>query len=198
MRRGSCFIWILSLVLTSLSVPGLAELHHFRLIPDESQIVTKIKDPFGGIVIGSLRIRQGEARGDIDRLQEGGSVSLVIDTASYNSNIGLRDQDVHEYYLEVEQYPVIRFDSTGIQKIERPRSPKDLWQITVRGRLELHGVQREVLVPLRLLYQTNKIIAQGNLRLVLEDFNVKIPTLLFLKAGNQVDVDFRIVGERQP
>jgi len=198
MRRGSCFIWILSLVLTSSSAPGLAELHHFRLIPDESQVATKIKDPFGGIVNGSLRIRQGEARGDIDRLQEGGSVSLVIDTASYNSNIGLRDQDVHEYYLEVKQYPVIRFDSAGIQKIERPRSPKNLWQITVRGRLELHGVQREVLVPLRLLYQTNKIIAQGNLRLVLEDFNIKIPTLLFLKAGNQVDVDFRIVGERQP
>ena len=198
MRRASCFIWILSLVLTSSSAPGLAELHHFRLIPDESQIVTKIKDPFGGIVNGSLRIRQGEARGDIDRLQEGGSVSLVIDTASYNSNIGLRDQDVHEYYLEVQQYPVIRFDSTGIQKIQRPRPPEDLWQITVRGHLELHGVRREVSVPLRLLYQTNKIIAQGKLRLVLEDFNIKIPTLLFLKAGNQVDIDFRIVGERQP
>ena len=43
--------------------------------------------------------------------------------------------------------------------IERPQSPEDLWQITLRGRLELHGVQREVLVPLRLLYQGNKIIA---------------------------------------
>jgi polyisoprenoid-binding protein YceI len=198
MRCRSHFIWILSLVLISPSAPTSAEVQRFRLIPDESEIVTKIKDPFGGIVNGALRVRQGEARGDIDRLQEVGSVSLVIDTASYNSNIGLRDQDVQEYYLEAQQYPVIRFDSTGIQKIERPRSPKDLWQITVRGRLEIHGVQREVLVPLRLLYQTNKIIAQGNLRLVLEDFNIKIPTLLFLKAGNQVDVDFRIVGERQP
>jgi polyisoprenoid-binding protein YceI len=198
MRRGSCFIGILSLVLTSSAASGLAELHRFRLIPEESQIVTKIKDPFGGIVNGSLRIRQGEARGDIDRLQEGGSVSLVIDAASYNSDIGLRDQDVHEYYLEVQQYPVIRFNSTGIQKIERPRSPTDPWQMTVRGRLELHGVQREVFVPLRLLYQANKIIAQGNLRLALEDFNIKIPTLLFVKAGNQVDVDFRIAGEPQP
>ena len=198
MRRGSCFIWILSLVLISPSAPTLAEVQRFRLIPDESQIVTKIKDPFGGIVNGALRVRQGEARGDIDRLQEGGSVSLVIDTASYNSNIGLRDQDIHEYYLEAQQYPAIRFDSTGIQKIERPRSPEDAWQITVRGRLELHGVQREVIVPLRLLYQRNKIIAQGNLRLVLEDFNLRVPTLLFLKAGNQVDVEFRIVGERQP
>jgi polyisoprenoid-binding protein YceI len=180
------------------SVPDLAEVQRFRLIPDESRIVTKIQDPFGNIVNGALRVRQGEARGDIDRLQEVGSVSLVIDTRSYNSNIGLRDQDVQEYYLEVQQYPVIRFDSTGIQKIERPQSPKDPWQITLRGRLELHGVQREVIVPLRLVYQTNKIMAQGNFQFVLEDFNIRVPTLLFLKAGNQVDVDFRIVGERQP
>ena len=198
MRRGLSFIWILSLVLISPSAPVSAEVQRFRLIPDESQIVTKVKDPFGRIVNGVLRVTQGEARGDIDRLQEVGSVSLVIDTRSYNSNIGLRDQDVQEYYLEVQQYPVIRFDSTGIQKIERPRSPEDLWQITVRGRLELHGVQREVIVPLRLLYQTNKITAQGNFRFVLEDFNIRVPTLLFLKAGNQVDVEFRIVGERQP
>jgi polyisoprenoid-binding protein YceI len=198
MRRGLRFIWILSLFLTSPSAPASAEVHRFRLIPDESQIITKIKDPFGGIVSGALRVRQGEARGDIDRLQEVGSVSLVIDTRSYNSNIGLRDQDIQEYYLEVQQYPVIRFDSTSIQKIERPQSPEDLWQITVRGRLELHGVQREVIVPLRLLYQTNKVMAQGNFRVLLEDFNIKVPTLLFLKAGNQVDVEFRIVGERQP
>jgi len=198
MRLGSRFIWILSLVLVSPSAPALAEVQSFRLNPDESQIITKVKDPFGIVVNGALRVRQGEARGDIDRLQEVGSVSLVIDTRSYNSNIGLRDQDVQEYYLEVQQYPVIRFNSTGIQKIERPKSPEDLWQITVRGRLELHGVQREVIVPVRLLYQTNKITAQGNFRLVLEDFNIRVPTLLFLKAGNQVDIEFRIVGERQP
>jgi polyisoprenoid-binding protein YceI len=198
MQRGGYFIWILSLVLVSPSAPALAEVQSFRLNPDESQIITKVKDPFGSIVNGALRVRQGEARGDIDRLQEVGSVSLVIDTSSYNSNIGLRDQDVQEHYLEVQQYPVIRFNSTGIQKIERPKSPEDLWQITVRGRLELHGVQREVIVPVRLLYQTNKITAQGNFRLVLEDFNIRVPTLLFLKAGNQVDIEFRIVGERQP
>ena len=192
------FIGILSLVLISPSAPAVAEFQRFRLIPDESQIVTKVKDPFGSIVNGALRVHQGEARGDIDRLQEVGSVSLVIDTRSYNSNIGLRDQDVQEHYLEVQQYPVIRFDSTGIQKIERPRSPEDPWEITVRGHLELHGVQREMLVPLRLLYQTDKITAQGNFQFVLEDFNIRVPTLLFLKAGNQVDVEFRIVGERQP
>ena len=197
MRRGWCVLWIL-IVLISPSAPAFAEVQRFRLIPDESQIVTKVKDPFGNIVDGALRLRQGEARGDIDRLQEVGSVSLVIDVRSYNSNIGLRDQDVQEHYLEVQQYPLIRFDSTGIEKIERPQSPENLWQITVRGRLELHGVQRDVIVPLRLLYQTNKITVQGNFRFDLQDFNIRVPALLFLKAGNQVDVEFRMVGERQP
>jgi polyisoprenoid-binding protein YceI len=197
-RCWSYFFLFISLVLSLLSSSAFAEVQRFRLDPNQSQIAAKTKDPFGNLVNGMFRLRQGEASGDIDRLAETASVSLVIDAGSYNSNIGLRDQDVQEYYLEVKQHPVIRLDSTGIQKSERPLSLKEPWQITLKGRLELHGVQREVIVPLRLLYQTNKIIAQGSFRLLLEEFNITVPRLLFLKSGNQVEVDFSIVGERQP
>lgn len=198
MRSWSYFFLFISLVLSLLSSSAFAEVQRFRLDPNQSQIAAKTKDPFGNLVNGMFRLRQGEASGDIDRLAETASVSLVIDAGSYNSNIGLRDQDVQEYYLEVKQHPVIRLDSTGIQKSERPLSLKEPWQITLKGRLELHGVQREVIVPVRLLYQTNKIIAQGSFRLLLEEFNITVPRLLFLKSGNQVEVDFSIVGERQP
>jgi polyisoprenoid-binding protein YceI len=197
-RSWSYFFLFISLVLSLLSSSAFAEVQRFRLDPNQSQIAAKSKDPFGNLVNGMFRLRQGEASGDIDRLAETASVSLVIDAGSYNSNIGLRDQDVQEYYLEVKQHPVIRLDSTGIQKSERPLSLKEPWQITLKGRLELHGVQREVIVPVRLLYQTNKIIAQGSFRLLLEEFNITVPRLLFLKSGNQVEVDFSIVGERQP
>src|SRR5438093_428631 len=40
--------------------------------------------------------------------------------------------------------------------------------------------------------------AQGSFRFSLEEFNISAPRLFFLESGNQVDVDFRIVGERQP
>jgi polyisoprenoid-binding protein YceI len=176
-RCWSYFFLFTSFVLSLLSSSALAEVQRFRLDPKESQIATKTKDPFGNLVNGMFRLRQGEAWGDIDRLAETASVSLVIDASSYNSNIGLRDQDVQEYYLEVKQYPVIRLDSTGIQKSERPHSLNEPWQITLKGRLELHG---------------------GSFRLLLEEFNITVPRLLFLKSGNQVEVDFSIVGERQP
>jgi len=196
MRRGRRLGSIFIVIAICSSRTVVAEDQRFRLIPEATHIVTKITDPFGGIVHGTLRLREGEARGDIDRLQETSSVALVIDARTYNSNIGLRDQDVQKYYLEVDRYPAIRFNSTGVEKIERPESRQEPWQVTVRGRLEIHGVQREAIIPVRLLYRTNKIIAEGKFGFVLEQFNIKIPQLLFLKSGNHVEVEFRIVGER--
>ena len=178
--------------------PALADVQRFRLTPDGSQIRTAIDDPFGKVVNGTFRLSAGEARGDLERLAETASVSLMIDALSYNSNIGLRDQDVQEYYLEVKQYPTIRFESTGVVNSERPRSSAEPWLITLKGDLELHGVKREILLPVRVFYQGSKIVAQGQFRLLLEKFNIAVPRLLFVKAGNAVQVDFRIVGERQP
>ncbi len=175
---------------------GVRRAPRFRLNPDESQITKKITDPFGKVVDGIFRLRQGEARGDPDRLAESDSVSLVIAAASYNINIGPRDQDVQEYYLEVKHHPVIRFDGALAEKAER--AFQEAWQITVKGRLDLHGVQREIVVPVRLLYQQNRIVAQGSFRLSVAEFNIAVRRLLFWKAGNQAEVNFRLVGERQP
>ncbi|HEY2988523.1 MAG TPA: YceI family protein [Candidatus Binatia bacterium] len=196
--RRSVFFFCVGFALALLSPPGGAEMQRFRLIPEESQITTKIADPFGNAVDGALRLRQGEARGDLDRLQETASVSLVIDAASYNSNIGLRDQDVQEYYLEVQRYAVIRLDSAGVQEVARPRSAEEPWRITLKARLELHGVKKELTAPVRLVYQGNKIVAQGSFQILLDDFKIDVPRLLFMKAGNRIDVDFRIAGERLP
>jgi hypothetical protein len=53
-------------------------------------------------------------------------------------------------------------------------------------------------VPIRLHYRGDRIVAEGNFRILLEQFKIPVPRLVFLKAGNEVQVDFRIVGERQP
>ncbi|HEX9146293.1 MAG TPA: YceI family protein, partial [Candidatus Binatia bacterium] len=197
MRRLICFR-LFALLLLAHAQWARADVQRFRLNPDTSEISATIDDPFGNRVKGTLRLTQGEARGDPDRLAETAAVSLAIQASSYNSNVGLRDQDVQEHYLEVKQYPLIRFDSTGVVKSERSRSSAAPWLITLKGELELHGVRKEILVPIQLFYQANKIIAQGQFPLLLEEFSLAVPRLLFLKTGNNVQVEFRIGGERQP
>ena len=197
MRCLPYFLLVLPWVLLHPS-SARADVQRFRLNPDASQISATIDDPFGNRVNGTLRLDRGEARGDSDRLAETASVSLMLDAASYKSNLGLRDHDVQENYLEVKQYPVIRFESTAVVKTEQPRSGADPWLLTLNGEIELHGVKRQILVSIRLFRQTNKIVAQGQFELLLENYNIAVPGLLFLKTGNKVQVDFRIAGERQP
>ncbi len=190
--------WLLAPLLVLNPPPkAFAESGRFRLNPEASQISASVKDPFGNPVTGTLRLRQGEARGEVNRLLDTASVELTIEAASYNSNLGLRDQDIHQNHLEVKQYPRIRFESTGIVKFDKPGSPDEPWFVTLKGRLELHGVKREVVIPIRLLYQSDKIIAQGEFRFLLEDFKITVPQLLFWQAGNEVAVEFRIIGARE-
>lgn len=183
-------------ILFSFSPSALAQVQRYRLKPEESRIVSKIKDPFGNIVSGSLRLREGQAGGDPERLRETGTVILVLDATSYDSDLGLRDKDVQEDYLEVRQYPSIRFASTSIVQVERSAPSGEGGSVLLRGTLTFHGVKKEITVPVALHYDGKRIVAEGRLQILLENFNIAAPSLLFLKAGNQVDVEFTIVGER--
>lgn len=188
-----------AILLLALSPSAPAELLRFRLLPQESKILAEVSDPFGGTVKGEFRLKEGEARGDIENLQGTGWVRLAIDAASYNSNLGMRDQDVQENYLHVHDYPLISFTSTGIEGVGMPRSGTEPRELTIRGVLDLHGVKREIRVPVRLMYQARKITVEGSTRILLKDFDIAVPVLLFFfRSGDQAEVKVRFVGEQLP
>ncbi len=194
---------IFAVLLAFLFAPSASwaqgELLRFQLLPGESKIVTEISGSFGGTVTGELSLLDGEVRGQISDLKGTGWVRLTIIMASYNSDLGLRDQDVRDNYLEAAKYPAATFTSTAIEEVREPKSPEEAWQLTVRGILDLHGVKKEIRVPVKVTFQGRKILAEGVTKILLKDFNIAVPTLLFfLRSGDQVEVTFRFVGEQQP
>ena len=191
------FTLILLLTLASSLASEAGEVVRFRLLPQESQILTQVPNPFG-IVDGKFTVREGEAKGDIQDLQDTGQVRLTIDAASYNSNIGLRDEDVQENYLETEEFPVIVFTSTGIEDVKKSQSQEKAWEFTIKGVLKLHGVERELRVPVKLTQQGKRFTVEGRTIILFEDFNIAIPTILFFRSGDSVEVIFRFTGEQQP
>jgi len=193
--RTSILILLLTVIPSLASEAG--EVVRFRLLPQESQILTKVPNPFG-IVDGKFTVREGEAKGDLQDLQGTGQVRITIDAASYNSNIGLRDEDVQENYLEVEEFPVIIFTSTGIEDVKKSQSPEKAWELTITGILELHGVKKEFRVPVKLTQEGKRIIVKGKIKVLFGDFNIATPVLLFIRSGNHTEVSFRFVAEQQP
>jgi len=194
-RRLSLLLLLFTLAPSLASEAG--EIIRFKLLPQESQILTQVPNPFG-IVDGELTVRKGEAEGDTLDLQGTGKVRLTIDAASYNSNIGLRDEDVQENYLEVEQFPLITFTSTGIENGKKTPSPEIAREFTITGILELHGVKKEIRVPVKLSQEGKRIIVEGRTKILFVDFNINTPVLLFIRSGNHTEVSFRFVAEQQP
>jgi len=118
------------------------------------------------------------------------SVTLTIDTASIDSGMKMRDDDMRDTYLETKKYPTATFKSTGVTG---PASvaPGQSADLKVAGDLTLHGVTRRIVVPVHLTLESPKrahVTSKFTIRMT--DYNVTVPQKLVLSVANDVDVKF--------
>lgn len=174
-----------------------AEPWRFRLSPEESEIMTEIAHSFSSVK-GRFRLREGQVTADPKDLAGTARVELTIEAASYDSGLEMRDADVRKTYLEAESYPAIRFSSGRVEKVEVLSTTPPAWNFTVVGLLELHGVKKEVGVPVKAVLREKKIVAEGSVKILLQDYRIPIPSFLFFRSGDSVEVRFRFVGVELP
>ncbi len=128
------------------------------------------------------------------------SVSLSIDAGSL---IVLDDPELSEKdrkevqstmlgskVLDVQTFPSIEFHSTRVIN-----TGEDL---TLAGRLSLHGVEKEITFPVRLRPESNLLRATGTVTLTQSNFGIKpIKSALgTLRVKDQVQVSLDIVAEK--
>jgi len=74
---------------------------------------------------------------------------LTIDAASVDTNDAKRDDHLRNAdFFNVNQFPLITFESAGVELQENDEGEK-VYQVT--GKLTMHGVTREITIPLKLL-----------------------------------------------
>jgi polyisoprenoid-binding protein YceI len=138
----------------------------------------------------------GEIDGDPNNLAATGHVSLVIDATTYNTGNDSRDRHVIHSALQTFNYSAISFESTRIEDV-KVEAPGALGTATVVGKLTLHGVTREMNVPVNLSMSPDGIFdATGEITFDYTDFGISPPSLLFIPAGKEVTVEFQIRAER--
>ena len=106
------------------------------------------------------------------------SVGLTVRTASLTViDPGESDLDrrqvqstmVGKEVLDAQQYPEIRFTSTRVMS---EKKPDEGWEITVEGRLTLHGVEKSISLPLHLNAKDAELRASGETSLLQTDFGI--------------------------
>jgi len=130
------------------------------------------------------------------------SVSVVISTASINTNVVSRDRDLKgPAFFDAEKFPRITFRSTSVERTADGYA--------LKGPLSMHGVTREVSIPFTLLHPLSadawgnqRVGFAGSLRLNRKDFGI-LGTAFWnsefdpgrMSIGNEVEIELTLSAE---
>jgi polyisoprenoid-binding protein YceI len=152
---------------------------------EKSTLTFTISRP-GETIEGTAGQFSGEIAFNPADLSQGGSVVLRIVAASLETGNRLRDHKMRKTHLEVERFPAIVFQSTSVKV-----GPE---KAIVEGVLSLHGVDRTLMVPATIRYDSGVLTAEGRADLTYTDFGIAIPRVLWLVMEDAIQVRFRIVA----
>jgi polyisoprenoid-binding protein YceI len=188
-----------SVAMLVFGTPAAAKVVHFRVDPDATQIVASVTEPLArirGAASGSFTVLSGKIDGDTADPIANGHVEIVFDAKSFHSDNPKRDLRVTSDSLEAARFPVITFVSTRLEELKWEVPGSDATAIVV-GNLTMHGVTREIRVPIdAILSPDGKLSADGEVRFDFTEFGVAPPSALFgaIKSGTIADLNFRVIA----
>jgi hypothetical protein len=133
--------------------------------------------------------------------------SSVIDTKTRNlifrvSNTTfqfpkkLMQEHFNENYMESDKYPASTFKGKITDDIDLKKD--GTYQVKIDGSLDIHGVTRNYQTKASLIVSKGTITAKSSFKVKVADHQIKIPTLVFAKIAEIVDVQITAVYQPKP
>jgi len=124
------------------------------------------------------------------------TVEFHLKTASVDTGVEQRDNHLRSQdFFWAEKYPEIVFKSTEVTGKLLGNGQYDL---KIRGDLTLHGVTRQIVIPVKVTVTGNDLRAVGEFSIDRSDFKVKATSAFhgMVRVRNTVKFTFDIVGHR--
>ncbi len=180
---------ILTLATTMvLLAPAALPVGAFDLRPPDSRVEFVVKDNRGGFT-GETR----EVSGTVTvRERDGGyaaDVEVKVDARTIRTGATLRDAQMRSpAFLNTTAFPFITF--SGTVTAEGPTAPQ--FKVTMRGRLSIKNVARDVEVPLDITVEGNTYTARGEVVVKFTDFGLPIPRFLIFVAEDSILIRLQV------
>jgi polyisoprenoid-binding protein YceI len=129
---------------------------------------------------------------DPDRLAEA-EACIQVNAASRDTDNGTRDDIMRKDHLETARFPTMEF---RLKSVERITHQAGGWKFGARGTLSLHGLTREILLPIRARQEGDSVRLTGDIPLKMTDCRIRIPRFLFFTVEDQILVRFNVTARR--
>jgi polyisoprenoid-binding protein YceI len=123
---------------------------------------------------------------------------ITVNLTSLDSGIDLRDQRLHNEFLESNKFPTATFTTTRLEGLpSTPYNDGDDLDFKVVGNLTLHGVTKMVTFDASGNVTGGTLTATAKTNATLTDFGMTVPDLLnFIKAENKVGIELSLTAQR--
>ncbi len=108
---------------------------------------------------------------------------IYISLVDLKSDNAKRDENMFET-LDISKYKNTNFEIKSVQKEGN--------LFLLKGVMDLHGVQKELVFKSDVKYVDNKLILDGNGSFDMSGFGINPPKLLFLTVRDRVDIAFKL------
>ena len=113
-----------------------------------------------------------------------GEIAFSIPIKEFQFKKSLMQEHFNEKYLESDKYPKSSF-SGKLSGYTKGRDNENVW---AEGTLDIHGVKKQIKVPGVLNFKGDKIHLECKFIVNLEDYKIKIPSVLFQNIAEEVEV----------
>ena len=123
-----------------------------------------------------------------ERLPEGSEFYFEVQPATFETGIGKRDSDMRSDVLETDDYPISNFKGR-LNKVEK--SGKE-FKVVAKGLFELHGVEKEIEIPVNISFNGEKMNVETNFSILLKDYKIEAPSLMaFVKVAQEIKLSVK-------
>ena len=120
-------------------------------------------------------------------------LQMSISIQNFKFKNALMEEHFNENYMETEKYPKCVFKGKINEPVDYTKDGEN--KVTVTGKLELHGVTKEVTINGTLTKSGVEFKLNSKFKIKVSDYNIKVPSMYVKNIAETVDVTFNAVLE---
>lgn len=117
-----------------------------------------------------------------------GALQFSVQMKSFEFEKSLMQQHFNENYVESDKYPDATFRGTVVNNSAVNYSKEGSYKVTVKGKLTIHNVTRDVEIPATIKVDGEKLKAESTFNVLLSDYKISIPSAVKEKVSNSIKV----------
>ena len=125
-----------------------------------------------------------------------GQIAAVILISEFDFRLGLMQEHFNENYLESNVYPKSTFEGQ-IKNFSINELNQDFKEHEIEGVLTIKGVKKDIITKANIRKIDEKIELSSGFSVMLSDYKVKIPKIVFKKIDEEVKINLNFVYERK-